>query len=199
MRKEFTYVALAISIMVTSCATIFSGSNQYVKFTSNPSSATIFIDDVEAGKTPLVMQLTRKSEHSVKMKLEGYQSYQTRLTQKFNALCLGNILIGGLIGIVVDVSTGAMYTLSPGVINADMSNGTTDVQPVASEQNVSTKVIHTKNQFNVGDNVKFYSYKFDIYINGVVKEIKEENYLIEYTSFGKIKTVEISKTDIKRI
>jgi len=199
MRKEIIFGVLAISFMVTSCATIISGTKQSVRFTSNPSSATIFIDEVEAGKTPFEMQLTRNSEHSVKMKLDGYQTYQTRLTQTFNAWCLGNVVLGGLIGIAVDASTGALYNLSPGVIDASMSNGTTDVLPAVNVQDTIPKVEHTKDQMNVGDNVKFFSYKLDIYINGVVKEIKGENLLIEYTSFGKIKTVEISKTDIKRI
>jgi len=135
----------------------------------------------------------------VKFELDGYQLYQTRLTQKFNGWCFGNILIGGLIGIVVDVSTGAMYTLSPSVINVDMSNGTIADNPAVIEQKNTTKVENTTGQLNVGDQVKFYSYRMNSTINGVVKGINGETLLIEYESFGKIKTIEISKTDIKRI
>jgi len=224
MRKEITFGAIALSFMLTVCATIFSGSMQTVKFTSNPSSATIFVDEVEAGKTPLEMKIPRRNEHLVKMKLDGYQPYQTRLTQQFNGWCAGNIVFGGLIGLVVDMSTGAMYNLSPGEINAEMSNGiidvqttangqnaipsqnngamsnsTTIVQPTVSKQNTTPKVENTKDQLHVGDNVKFYSYKFDINMNGVVKEIKDETILIEYKSFGKMNTVKIKKSDIKKI
>jgi len=199
MRKEIIFGALALSLMVTSCATIFSGTKQNVRFSSNPPSALVFIDEVEAGKTPFEMKLTRKSEHSVMMKLDGYPTYQTRLTQKFNGWCVGNIFIGGLIGVVVDVSTGAMYNLSPSVINADMSNGTFDVQPAVTEQNTTPKVEQSKDQLNVGDNVKFYSHRYNSTIKGVVKEIKSETILIEYESFGIMKTIEINKSDIKLI
>jgi hypothetical protein len=108
---------------MSSCATIVSGSKQNVKFSSNPTSATIFIDEVEVGKTPFEIKLARKSEHSVMLKLEGYQTYQTKLTKKFNAWFLGNILIGGLIGIIIDPITGAIYNLSPEEINAQMNKG----------------------------------------------------------------------------
>jgi len=199
MRKEFTFGALALSLMVTSCATIFSGTTQNVRISSNPPSATIFIDEVEAGQTPLVLKLKRNRVHFVKMKLDGYPTYQTRLTQKFNAWCFGNVFIGGVIGMVVDISTGAMYNLSPGVINVSMDNGSTDELPLKTVQKTTPKVEHTKDQLNVGDNVKFYSFRFNSNINGVVKEIKGDAIMIEYESFGVMKTIEISKSDIKRI
>ncbi|MCH5598515.1 PEGA domain-containing protein [Niabella ginsengisoli] len=60
MRKSIFISALAISVLLTSCATIISGSKQKVNFTSSPSSATIYIDEVEIGSTPLEMRLQRK-------------------------------------------------------------------------------------------------------------------------------------------
>ena len=198
MKKENVFGALALSLMMTSCATIFSGSTKNVRFTSNPSSAAIFIDEVEIGKTPIELMLTRKDEHSVEMKLDGYQTYHTRLTKTLNPWCIANVFIGGVIGLIVDASTGAMYDLSPGVINAEMNNST-DIQPVVNEQITTAKVERTKDQLNIGDNVKFYNYSFNDYIDGVVKEIKDKSILIEYKSFGKMKTVEISKSDIKKI
>ena len=124
MRKTIISSTLAIALLSTSCATIVSGSKQNVKFSSNPSTATIFIDEVEVGKTPFEIKLARKSEHSVMIKLDGYQTYETKLTKKFNAWYIGNILFGGLIGIIIDPITGAMYNLSPDQINAQMNKGT---------------------------------------------------------------------------
>jgi hypothetical protein len=124
MRNTIISGSIAITLLLSSCATIVSGSKQYVKFSSNPSTATIFIDEVEVGKTPFEIKLARKSEHSVMIKLEGYQTYETKLTKKFNGWYIGNILFGGLIGIIVDPITGAMYNLTPNEINAQMSKGT---------------------------------------------------------------------------
>jgi len=47
------------------------------------------------------------------------------LKRKFNAWYIGNVLIGGLIGLVVDAATGSIYNLSPNQVNAAMSNGLT--------------------------------------------------------------------------
>ncbi len=124
MRNKLITCSLALTLLMSSCATIVSGSRQNVKFSSNPSTATIFIDEVEVGKTPFEIKLARKSEHSVMIKLEGYQTYQTKLTKKFNGWFVGNILIGGLIGIIIDPITGAIYNLSPDEINAQMNKGT---------------------------------------------------------------------------
>lgn len=125
MKKEIIFVTVLILLITTSCATIVSGTKQNVKFSSNPSSATVFIDEVEMGKTPFEIRLSRTNEHSVMIKLDGYQTYETKLTKSFNAWYLGNIVFGGIIGLVVDASTGAIYNLTPSEINAEMNNGTT--------------------------------------------------------------------------
>ncbi|WP_310595523.1 PEGA domain-containing protein [Flavobacterium sp.] len=124
MRKTIISSTLAIALLTSSCATIISGSKQNVKFDSNPSTATIYIDEVEVGKTPFEIKLARKSEHSVMIKLDGYQTYETKLTKKFNAWYIGNILFGGLIGVIIDPITGAIYNLTPDQINAQMNKGT---------------------------------------------------------------------------
>ncbi|MCH5598514.1 hypothetical protein [Niabella ginsengisoli] len=59
------------------------------------------------------------------LKLEGYKTYETNLTKKFNAWYLGNIAIGGIIGLIIDPITGAMYKLTPSEINAEMEQGVT--------------------------------------------------------------------------
>jgi hypothetical protein len=124
MKKSIISCALALTLLFSSCATIISGSKQKISFASTPSAASIFIDEVEVGKTPFEMKLARNSEHAVMIKLDGYQTYQTRLTKKFNAWYLGNILIGGIIGLIIDPVTGAIYNLSPDQINAQLNKGT---------------------------------------------------------------------------
>lgn len=123
MRKSILITALTTSIIFSSCATIVSGSKQLVKFTSNPSTATIFIDEVEVGKTPFEIKLERKKEHHVMIKLDGYKTFETNLTKKFNAWYIGNIAFGGLIGLIIDPITGAIYKLTPSEINAQLENG----------------------------------------------------------------------------
>ena len=123
MKKSIFITAFATSILLSSCATIVSGSKQLVKFTSNPSSASIFIDEVEVGKTPFEIKLERKKEHHIMIKLDGYKTYETNLTKKFNAWYIGNIAFGGFIGLIIDPITGAMYKLTPTEISAEMQKG----------------------------------------------------------------------------
>jgi len=124
MRKSIIFGLLLSTLFFSSCATVISGSRQNIKFASNPAAASVFIDEVEVGKTPFEIKLARKSEHEVMIKLDGYQTYQTTLTKKLNGWIFGNILIGGMIGIIIDPITGAMYNLTPTQINAEMNKGT---------------------------------------------------------------------------
>ncbi|WP_407478317.1 PEGA domain-containing protein [Elizabethkingia meningoseptica] len=124
MKKKFLIFGFSTLLLTTSCATIVSGSKQTVNFTSTPSEATVLIDGVEVGKTPFETKLERKSVHSVVIKLDGYQPYETKLTKQFNAWYLGNILFGGIIGLVVDPITGAIYNLTPKQVNAQLAQGT---------------------------------------------------------------------------
>ncbi len=59
------------------------------------------------------------------MTLEGYQPYEITLTKKSNGWVWGNIIFGGLIGLVVDASTGAMYKLTPEQVEANLKSNDT--------------------------------------------------------------------------
>ena len=124
MKKISTILLVGGLLTITSCATIISGSKQKVSFTSTPAEASVFINEVEIGKTPIEKKLERKKEYDVKIVLDGYKPFETKITKKFNAWYLGNILIGGVIGFIVDPATGAMFRLTPTQINAEMAEGT---------------------------------------------------------------------------
>jgi uncharacterized protein YceK len=123
MRTPFFILAIAISVCLSGCATIISGSRQQVRFSSTPAAATIFIDEVEVGKTPFAIRLDRKKEYHVMFKLDGFKTYETNLTKKFNAWYIGNLAFGGVIGLIIDPLTGAMYNLTPKEINAQLDSG----------------------------------------------------------------------------
>lgn len=124
MKKTILSLTVVSSLMLTSCATIISGTTQNVSFNSNPSNASIFVDDFEVGKTPFQTKLERKSEHKVVIKLEGYKPYETKLTRTFNAWYLGNVIFGGLVGLIIDPISGAIYQLTPSQVNAQLQQGT---------------------------------------------------------------------------
>ena len=135
MIKRFTQVSLlALSLTVMSCATIVNGSRQTVDFSSQPAGATVSINGAKHGTTPTQVRLKRNANmpgspsgrgyYDVKIELDGYYPYEVKVKREFNGWFIGNIVIGGLIGIIVDAATGSMYKLSPDQVIAQMGRQT---------------------------------------------------------------------------
>ncbi len=124
MKKTFLIAGITIVLLFSSCASIISGSKQNINFNSTPSGATVWVDDVNLGVTPVIAQLERiKKNQKVKIELQGYKPYELILNRKTNGWIWGNILFGGIIGIIIDASSGAMYRLTPDQIEAQLANG----------------------------------------------------------------------------
>lgn len=125
MKIIFKSILLLSVLSLSSCATIISGSRQNVEIASEPSSAKVYINEIEVGNTPVQQNLKRNQEYNLVLKLDGYETYETKLEKKFNAWYIGNIAFGGLIGIIIDPITGAMHKLKPEEINGNPKSGTT--------------------------------------------------------------------------
>jgi hypothetical protein len=102
------------------CASIVHGSKQSIGFTSTPTNARVTVDNELVGNTPVVAKLTRKDKHVVRIELEGYSPFETTLDRRTSGWVWGNIVFGGLIGLAVDASTGAMYKLTPEQIDGTL-------------------------------------------------------------------------------
>lgn len=125
MKIIFKSILLTSVLLFSSCATIISGSRQNVEIASEPSSAIVYINEIEIGNTPVQKNLKRNQDYNLVLKLEGYETYETKLEKKFNAWYIGNIAFGGLIGIIIDPITGAMHKLKPVETNGSPKSGTT--------------------------------------------------------------------------
>lgn len=107
-----------IVLLTTGCATVIHGTRQNVGISSTPSGASVSIDGVQSGTTPLFAKLRRKENHVVRIALPGYQPTDLTLTSSVSGWVWGNIAIGGLIGLAVDAISGGMYKLSPEQLSA---------------------------------------------------------------------------------
>ncbi len=103
--------------LLSGCASIVHGTKQKESFRSVPSGAKILIDNVSYGKTPKTISLSRSSEHTITIRLPGYQPATFKLTRRVSGWFFGNLIIGGIIGIVIDAADGAIYQLKPGQVN----------------------------------------------------------------------------------
>jgi PEGA domain len=107
-----------ILLVVTGCATIIHGTRQDVGISSTPTGASVTIDNLQSGTTPVFSKLRRKENHVVRISLAGYQPMDLTLTSSVSGWVWGNLAIGGLVGLAVDAISGGMYKLSPQELSA---------------------------------------------------------------------------------
>jgi hypothetical protein len=124
-----------LCFFISGCATLMSGEYQRVTIQSNPSEASIRIlnsdgMDIYNSRTPAATVLKKGNgflqgaKYMVILEKEGYKKQRIVLRSTANGwYLLGNFFfgVGGLIGwLVVDPATGAMWSLSPDKVSAQM-------------------------------------------------------------------------------
>jgi hypothetical protein len=127
MKKLLPAAVLCPLLILSGCCTIINGSKQQVSVSSTPTGAKVLVDGNEVGLTPFIATLTRKDTHTLKIEMDGYQPYEISFARRVDGWLAGNIIFGGLIGVVIDAVTGSMYKLSPGEVNAALSKGNTTI------------------------------------------------------------------------
>ena len=120
MNKKILVGLLSMAILSASCATIILSPSQEISISSNPSGAMVTNNGLQLGKTPVVADLKRKGNHKIKIELEGYQPYEIALARKTSGWIFGNIIFGGIPGLIIDAITGAIYVLKPEQIQAEL-------------------------------------------------------------------------------
>jgi hypothetical protein len=134
LAKTSCLAALSALVFLPSCATIVSQGTKKVSIQSQPSGLAFEVKDAEgnlvgAGTTPNTVSLStgngyfKAASYTIVTKRGGKVVSEKSITATLNGWYFGNILIGGVVGLViVDPLTGAMYTLPKTV---DISNGST--------------------------------------------------------------------------
>jgi hypothetical protein len=122
-KKLLNIVATAALVGTVGCASIVSKNQYPVSFQSNPSGASITITDkngntIATGRTPYSLTLSAKSaffqaaQYSLTLEKDGFQTAHSELHATMDGWYIGNIVFGGLLGIlIVDPATGSMWKL----------------------------------------------------------------------------------------
>lgn len=143
-------LAAALAVALSGCATLFNGQSQAVVISSAPEGAQVTVTNragqrVHVGETPVTLTLKRgagyfKSEvYTLAFNKEGYAPQQLTITGSTSGWYFGNILLGGLIGMLaVDPVTGAMYSLPKSVSATMQAQNTIGAVDEAQLQIVST-------------------------------------------------------------
>ncbi len=125
---------LGMAVLANGCASIVHGGSRTINLNSSPSGATATIrkadtgQAVHTGTTPLTVSLDPKrgffkgQSYVVRFELDGYRSDEVVLTPQLSGWYFGNIVFGGLIGmLIVDPATGSMWNLSPEQLDRTLS------------------------------------------------------------------------------
>jgi hypothetical protein len=113
--------ALGCAALGSGCATVTGGARDpKIKVASNPPGAAVLVDGKPVGVTPAVLEVSRKSAHEVEISQPGYDTAHVTVQRCLNPWVFGNILVGGLIGVTVDVCTDATHHLSPDEITVNL-------------------------------------------------------------------------------
>ena len=120
-------VVLATSLLATvRCATVAHGTTQSIQVDSNPPGAVVSLDCVQGsvpnlGVTPTAIDVQRKSKScAIGIAKEGYFPVNVPLQRTFSGVYVGNLLVGGVVGLVADAADGAMYKQGPAVVRVDL-------------------------------------------------------------------------------
>jgi hypothetical protein len=109
------YAMLLGLLLLPGCATIFEGTSQSVTISTDPPGADCTVDRAgsrvgQVNPTPGSIHIDKsKNDLSVLCKHTGYQPATVAQSAKFQATTFGNILFGGLVGVVVDAASGANF------------------------------------------------------------------------------------------
>jgi len=102
---------LTILMLSSSCATLFKGTSEEVRFNSDPQRAQVYVNNTQMGETPLTLRLESKKTYTIEFRKEGYKTKVQTITNHVGAGWLILDVLGGLIPVIVDAATGAWYSL----------------------------------------------------------------------------------------
>jgi hypothetical protein len=104
---------VCLGIGASACATIVGGTTQDLYIDSDPAGAACKIDRQGAtvgmvNPTPGKTSVPRHKDNIVvSCTHDGYEQSNEVLASNFSGATLGNILLGGFVGVVIDASSGA--------------------------------------------------------------------------------------------
>jgi hypothetical protein len=114
MKRNAVAVCLS-AVLTVNCGSIVHQTTQQVHVNSEPAGAavTVACGDVSNDPklvTPAVVTLHRKPEYcGIKLNKEGYAEKELKFGRQMSGWYLGNLIFGGIIGLIVDAANGAMW------------------------------------------------------------------------------------------
>lgn len=120
-----TGAVLAACAGLAACASVTRGTTETVKIYASPEGAQIATDiGLTCTTSPCSLEVSRKTEFSVIVSKEGYNTQTVRVTTAVApggvAGIAGNVLVGGVIGVGIDAASGATLDHKPNPVLVEL-------------------------------------------------------------------------------
>lgn len=118
MFKKTVYVMSCFVFVMAlyGCATIVHGTQTKVLLSSEPAGATAIVGNKKV-ITPATVTLKNNESYQVIFKKDGYGDAYYSIDREMSGWVWGNILVGGIIGLIIDNTSGGAYKLVPTEVN----------------------------------------------------------------------------------
>ena len=143
---SFLAVCVLSLVLQSGCASIVNGRSQDIQLRSEPSSAVVTIDGMKMGSTPMILDLKRKKRHTIQFSKENHESITRGTGRSFNWWFMGNLLFGGIIGMIIDLANGAAYKINPDVIFVELPSSSGAETPVQAATLASSSEVSSIEQ-----------------------------------------------------
>jgi hypothetical protein len=117
-------VVAALALLLGGCATITRGTTSDVQVKSTPEDADVRTSYGMTCRSPCTLKVPRKDEFSVTISKPGFDpqtvDIKTKVAGTGAAGFAGNILLGGVVGMVTDAATGATLEHFPNPVDVTL-------------------------------------------------------------------------------
>ena len=97
---------LGFAVAASGCATLMAGGPDHIPVSSNPPGATVFVDGVPVGQTPMIVTLDREHGHgTIQIQAPGYAPAIIQRDKDINGWFWANICVG-IWPMIIDLVTG---------------------------------------------------------------------------------------------
>jgi len=144
---KLTNIALmgAVAWSLGGCATVINGTSQDYQVWSEPNGAGVSLSNGASCTTPCELSMKRRDDYRADIEMEGYQPTSVLIQSRTGGAMAGNLLLGGIVGGVVDASNGSTNHLFPRPLNVKLAAVGSDEEAVLMDEDgevISSVAVH---------------------------------------------------------
>jgi PEGA domain len=125
--------AVCSAVVLSACATVTRGTTNQIQILSEPAGASVRTSLNQTCTTPCTLTVGRKDEFAATISMPGFKDQlveiKTRVAGAGAAGFVGNVIVGGIIGMGADAVTGATLEHFPNPVEVKLERLTPSGPP----------------------------------------------------------------------